>query len=607
MRMGKKEPVRPGTVVQGYRVERKLGEGGFAQVYLAKGAEREVALKFIRLEEAGEWAKRELSILLYLRHPNVVKLVGHVEGPEQAPGYLVLITEYVKGRTLYEWAKEENPSAREVARVVRELSRALAAVHEAGVLHRDFKGDNVLVRDEDGEPVLVDFGVSAVRGAPRVTPGGLAPCTPVYRSPECVRFLVDPERPVDAAYPHAEADDLYALGVTLYVLLTGVYPCWGRDELDLMREIALEVPTAPHERNRRVPRELGELCMRLLEKEPQARLASAREVGEALEAMRGEADASWEVPLGDGWDPASVPHSAPRGARGGVPSAVARGARLWAGGVCCLLLAGLGSAQLLLARGQRTEPPSTPVPAGPALAALLRAGLPDGGATSGACFVREVAPPWKPPEAGSGAAPPRAETPAPVVPVTTLRKGETLVKERREHPALVRREAKKGRSSELTLLCVGATAAACAGAPVRPQPARQPCPPGAVEVMSGRFGIPIGQDSPGLFLPGFDLFAGGKARPIPVREGPVTLYLGAPWGKLPDDTYLSGQLIIGPERVYGRITEARLPGGEMVPVCFAMVPQDSDERQGLPIEDTGGPGTVQVFPFVQVEAVESFE
>ncbi|HSP81555.1 MAG TPA: hypothetical protein VLQ93_23755 [Myxococcaceae bacterium] len=58
-----------------------------------------------------------------------------------------------------------------------ELCRALAAVHSAGVLHRDFKGDNVLVRDEDGEPVLVDFGVSAVPWAPRVTRDGLAPCT----------------------------------------------------------------------------------------------------------------------------------------------------------------------------------------------------------------------------------------------------------------------------------------------------------------------------------------------------------------------------------------------------------------------------------------------
>ncbi|HSP79300.1 MAG TPA: serine/threonine-protein kinase, partial [Myxococcaceae bacterium] len=613
-----------------------------------------------------DWAKRDLTILLHLQHPHVVKLVGHVKGPAQTPGYLVLVMEYVRGRTLYYWAKEENPSAREVARVVRKLCRALAAVHSAGVLHRDFKGENVLVRDEDGEPVLVDFGVSAVPWAPRVTRDGMAPCTPFYRSPECVRFIVDPKRPLDAPYPYAKADDLFALGVTLYVLLTGVYPFWGRDEFDLMRVIAQEAPRAAHEHNRRVPQVLGELCMRLLETQPEARSASAEAGGEALEAMLAQADERWDEPLCYGWDaagrttqrvpalqdskeparknrhprrgpnpasaeapPVEAPPAAaapamevaPPGERSAAPSvvdspgrpghAVARGKLLRVGGVCGLLLAGLGSSHVLLGQEPRpdTEPPMAPTPAGPVLAALLRGTFPGGERTSEACRVREVAPLWKPPEAGAGAAPPRADTPAPVVSVTTLRKGETLVKKKREPKAPVVREVRNGNASELALLCVGAaTAAACTGAQVRPvpEPAPEACPAGAVEVMTERFDIPIGGESPGIFLPGFDPFQGGKREPIPVQEGPIRVEFLGPWGKLPEGSFLSGRLIIGPERVYGRFTEAWLPGGERLPVCFALVPTAGGE-QGLPIRGTDEQGAVKVFPIARVRPVENFK
>ncbi len=623
---GRREVVEPGEVVQGYRVERKLGAGGFAQVYLARQAGRSVALKFIRLEDAEDWAKRELTILLHLRHRNLVKLVGHAEGPEQAPEYLVLIMEYVKGRTLYDWAQQENPSAREVTRMARELSRALGAIHAAGVLHRDFKGDNVLVRDEDGEPVLVDFGVSAGPGAPRVTQEGLAPCTPAYRSPECVRFIVDPERPLDAPYPYTTADDLYALGVTLYVLLTDAYPSSGADKLDLMREIAREVPKAPHERNRRVPRALSELCIRMLEKEPQARFASAEALGEALEELLAEADASWDEPLSYGWDAAGrttelesalrdpadpLPAWArknmlPR--RGRKPAPPARGRLLRMGGVCGLLLAGLGGGYLLFAEGHRSGPeaPSPPRPAGPTLAALLCATFPEGGPTSEACFVREVAPPWKPPEAGAGAAPPRAETPAPVVTVTMLRKEETRVK-KREHKAPVVQKVKKGSASELALLCVGAvTAAACTGAPVRPTPEPQACPAGAVDVMTSRFGIKVGYQVESVCLPGFDPFAPGKRKPMPVEEGPVQVVINFPWNNMPEFTSLSGRLVFGPERVYGRFTEARTPSGETLPVCFALV-EDHGYEQGVRIRGASGAGTVEVFPIVKVRAVRRFE
>ncbi|HSP79056.1 MAG TPA: hypothetical protein VLQ93_11030, partial [Myxococcaceae bacterium] len=250
------------------------------------------------------------------------------------------------------------------------------------------------------------------------------------------------------------------------------------------------------------------------------------------------------------------------------------------------------------------EPSATPAPAGPVLASLLRAMFPDGERTSEACFVREVASPWQPPEAGAGAAPPRADTPAPVVPVTTLREGGTRLKVKKQHKA----GEKKGIGSDLARWCIGATAAAtaaCVGAQVRPMPEPEACPAGAVDVMTDRFDIPIRGTSPGLGLPGFNPFQGGKREPIPVQEGPATLYLGAPWAKLPSKSYLSGRLIIGPERVYGRFTEVLLPSGERLPVCFALI--DPKGKPGLPIEGTGEQGVVKAFPIVEVEAVRSFK
>ncbi|HSP78116.1 MAG TPA: hypothetical protein VLQ93_06280, partial [Myxococcaceae bacterium] len=413
---------------------------------------------------------------------------------------------------------------------------------------------------------------------------------------------------------------------------TGAYPFWGRDEWDLMREIAQEEPRAPHERNRRVPQALGELCLRLLEKEPRERLASAGAVGDALEALLAEADASWDTPLCYGWDAAGrttrpepalqVPGEPPRvnfhHRRGPKPPSaeappkrpgrtVARGRPLRVGAACGALLASLGSGYLLLAREPPpdTEPPTTPAPAGPILASLLRATFPGEGRTSEACFVREVAPPWMPPEAGAGAAPERADTPAPVVEVTAHRKGETRLK-KKEHKAPER----KGIGSNLARWCVGATAvanAACAGsaAQVRPMPEPRACPSEVINNVISRFRIPVGEESSGLILPVFDPRS-GKREPVPVQAGPIHVELLAPWSKLPEGTFLFGHLVFGPERVYGRFTQARLPDGEMVPVCFALVPT-SGRQQGLPIEGTVEPGTVKVFPIGRVMSVESFE
>lgn len=313
-----------GAVVAGYRLERLLGEGGFGQVFLARQGERQYALKFIRLEGGGVWGRRELAVLAHVRHPNVVRLLGHMVWPQEQPEYLVLLLEYVEGLPLYEWARAYNPTARQVARLVLKLARALEAVHREGVLHRDLKGSNVLVRSKEEEPVLVDFGSAEWAGAPRVAGSPLAPCTLHYRSPEAVCFLLRSSHTPGECYRYTVADDLYALGVILYVLLTDSHPFDGPEQT-LLAEIVGHMPQAPHKASTRVPQALSELCLCLLHKEPGARPASAAEFCQGLEQAQLGAAADWDIPLCYGWsrDEATTEDALP------LADAVAQRLRRW--------------------------------------------------------------------------------------------------------------------------------------------------------------------------------------------------------------------------------------------------------------------------------------
>ena len=293
--------VRPGDTVNGYSIERKLGAGGFGQVYLARQEGVACALKFIHPGSVGDWGWRELYILQRHEWPHVVRLLGHFKWPTARPEYLVLVMEYVPGPTLDEWARDTNPSARTVVELLLPLTRALRDLHATGVFHRDVKGSNVLVRETDGAPVLVDFGAGTMRGVPRVT-RHLAPASTRYRSPEAVAFSLRADRAPGERYAYAATDELYALGVLLHVLLTDGYPFDGAEE-DLPGEILGEQPPSPCAHNPRVPPELGALCLRLLAKEPSARVQSAAALGMELEALRVKArgDPGWDVPLCDGW------------------------------------------------------------------------------------------------------------------------------------------------------------------------------------------------------------------------------------------------------------------------------------------------------------------
>jgi serine/threonine-protein kinase len=160
------------------------------------------------------------------------------------------------------------------------------------------KGANLLV-DGERRLVLVDFGVATYEGAPAVT-GPFPPGTWPYLSPRVWRAWRGEEESRDCP-----GDDVWALGVELYQLLTDRLPFQGR-EGELVQAVLHAEPQAPHEANPRVPRVLGALCQRMLRKWLEERFADARAFEAALEEAVKQADAAWEVPLGEAWSPENV-------------------------------------------------------------------------------------------------------------------------------------------------------------------------------------------------------------------------------------------------------------------------------------------------------------
>ncbi|WP_309894010.1 serine/threonine-protein kinase [Archangium sp.] len=645
------------VVVGGYRIERKLGSGGQGTVYLGWREGRAYALKFIHLEQVGDWGWRELFILLRHQWPNVVRLVSHWRWPEEAPEYLVLVMEYIPGRTVNRWAAEDNPCAREVAGLMLKLGHALGRVHAAGVLHRDLKDDNVLVRASDGEPVLVDFAAGAMPGTPRVTRGALAPADLRFRSPESVAFFLRPNRQPGERYLYAPTDDLYALGVLFYALLTGTYPIDDAEPL-MLADILSCQPLPAHEMNERVPRVLSDVCMRLLEKKPEARWASTGALCAALEAVlkQAEGDAAWDVPLCLDWEeegdapkaagPGRVPlpswadrwaRQKPR--RGKRPAAVEppapplpvppppvppppveavpvpasgpalasaelRRADLLAalvktGAVLgVLVLVGLG-AELLgrtgwLASPALPPPPvSTPLPAPEVSSGQVPAQVAGDGG--------EMASREKPHEADRAAAPPRADT-------TSAAKKDDAVKTPRKTPrpdntpwGRAARAACAGLTGQALQACIAAQQTV---APVPSAPPALECPAGAVRTMEDTLDIDIGESVYVVFR--FDMKDAG---PVDVRQSATVMVGGPGLGKLESVTRLNGRLFFTADRIYGLFTEAKTEDGTTYPVCLELTEEGTSWREpgGVEREDVGGPAdSAVIFSTQAVRAVEQF-
>jgi predicted Ser/Thr protein kinase len=305
------DSIRAGSRVGPWIVEGYAGHGTYGVVYRARRAgvpgALPVALKVARLPGDPRF-KREADLLSLVPHRSIPQLVDrgewHAEGSEVLHPYVVM--EWIEGQTLYEWAKEHSPSSREVTRVLAQLAGALAALHRAGGLHRDVKGHNVLV-EAGGRAVLMDFGSGTWMGAPPLTEQLMAPGTLEYRSPEALRFRWEHGGENEARYQAGAADDLYALGVSTYRLVTGRYPPPetepGRG--DNPYRAPPQPRVAPLEFNSRLEPQLAGLIERMLKKEAAAR-GFALELAMEAETLAADAGPEADVPLLGAQGPSKV-------------------------------------------------------------------------------------------------------------------------------------------------------------------------------------------------------------------------------------------------------------------------------------------------------------
>ncbi len=266
--------VNEGSVVDGrYRVQRRLGAGGMADVWLAEDThlQRLVALKvlhrrFAQDREFVERFRREAESAAGLAHPNVVAVYDRGE----FEGSYYIAMQYVEGPTLKAMIDSGLTPEQAVA-LVRQVLEAARFAHRHGIVHRDLKPQNVIV-DTDGKAVVTDFGIARA-GVSEITQTGSVMGTPHYLSPEQAQ-----------GFEVTSVSDLYSIGVILYEALTGRVPFEGESAVAVAMKQVSQVPQRPSSINPRVSPALDGVVMRALEKDPGQRFQSADAFIAALDA-----------------------------------------------------------------------------------------------------------------------------------------------------------------------------------------------------------------------------------------------------------------------------------------------------------------------------------
>ena len=268
-----------------YRIERKLGEGGMAIVYLADDIkhERKVALKVLKSELAAvvgaERFLAEIKTTANLQHPHILPLFDSGE----AGGFLFYAMPYVEGESLRDrLEREKQLPLDEAIRIATDVAEALQSAHEQGVIHRDIKPANILL--SGGRPLVADFGIAlavSAAGGGRLTETGLSLGTPYYMSPEQAAADREP----------SPASDVYSLGCVLYEMLVGDPPFTASSAQAVLAKILTGEAPAPSETRSSIPSNVDAAIRRALEKLPADRLSSARDFARAL------ADPGYALPV----------------------------------------------------------------------------------------------------------------------------------------------------------------------------------------------------------------------------------------------------------------------------------------------------------------------
>ena len=281
-----------------YAIERELGEGGMATVYLAEDIKhnRKVALKVLKLELAAvvgaERFLTEIKVTANLNHPHILPL--HDSG--EADGFLFYVMPYLEGESLRDRIdREKQLPVDEAVRIATAVANALDHAHRHKVIHRDIKPANILL--QDGEPVVADFGIALAVGAAggtRLTETGLSLGTPFYMSPE----QATGDQPVGAS------TDTYALGSVLYEMLVGEPPYPGTTAQAVLGKIIAGKPVSATEQRPAIPANVDAALRKALEKIPADRFTSAQDFmralgdehfryGEAVAGVAGAAAGPW--------------------------------------------------------------------------------------------------------------------------------------------------------------------------------------------------------------------------------------------------------------------------------------------------------------------------
>ncbi len=257
-----------------YQIERLLGEGGMARVYLGRDLRlsRSVAIKipYPHLMTDPDFLDRfrhEARAAAMVSHPNLVDVYDVGQDGDQH--YIVM--EYVAGVTLKQLINREAPFA--IPRAVRigeQIARGLHAAHRAGLIHRDIKPQNIIVTD-DGQVRITDFGVAKSPLSTAMTETGITLGTVDYIAPEQVQ-----------GRPATPQSDIYALGVVLYEMLTGRLPFTGDTPVAVAMKHISEPPPPPRRYNPQIPAALEAIILRALAKDPAQRHSSALELAEQL-------------------------------------------------------------------------------------------------------------------------------------------------------------------------------------------------------------------------------------------------------------------------------------------------------------------------------------
>ena len=582
--------LEPGQMVDGWRIIRLIGRGGYAAVYEVEKDGQRFALKVACQTERSTDPKqvdarsrREAVCLQKLNHRHIIRMYAQGRWPDVRSGFLYIVLELVDGYTLARWVEQTHPTPHEVVVLFRKLLEALEHMHGRDVFHRDLSLRNIMVTKE-GEPVIIDFGAADYAGAEDLTDGPLPPGTPRNRSPEAVSFWNENRLNPEARYTFRATDEIYALGADLYDVLTDPTPTRGKKRPPLGSEV-MAPPSPFSETQGRVPHELSAYAMKLISPQPEARYATAKEARGPLEEFSQFEGPEWrktrvhpvaaqlpaeaapvpveapQVPLPFHPPAVQVPptaaEAAPAPSAAGVVLNSPRRAWLRPAFVAPLALVGLAAAVAPLVLHRPAQPAPSP--------------------------TARDAPAAQPPPSSTLAEKPTSRPARLASPLPTQEEANPSVKQPDNTPtptnsvpnppkASPRRVLSKAKRCALLVASVAWFQAGCSGVQTRPPP--EDCPKEAVDAMEKELGWSTSGGTQPFIL--VDVTKGSfeeaRERLFTVwKDGPVTGALIEAERKAPAGTRLDGHLWTTGDRIYGRYLRAHLPGGRTVPICVELI------------------------------------